>query len=571
VGLGAALRRHGPACVIVGAFLISGLLTLPAFGVAWDEGLGNLFFGTRHLHYFTTFNCAYLDFQRDLPADVVAGLRLGESPMRDRPHEFPPVADLASAASMELAGRRLGWLDPVDAFHVPGVLLATAMLVAVYRFAWHRLGPTAAYVALVALATFPRLWGDMHFNVKDVAAAALFCFALLSYLRWYERPGWGRACLAGAAGGLALGVKANAAFLPLVLALGLWPGPRLARPASRAARLTQLVGQHASMVAVAAAVYVAAWPYLHANPMRALEHLRYVLSQGDRPGAESLNPQPIAMTAATMPEATLALWFGAVAMLLWLGAVEFSRGRGKRREAALPAGEGADVLPCGRLLLAWCLVPIARASLPGTANFDGVRHFLEFLPAAALLAGWAASRLGAVVERRLPGRGWLAAVGIAGAVAAPGVAGIAQYWPAPHLYFNRLAALAGGAERLFGPAEVTDYWATSYRLGMSWLNATAEPEARIVVPVAGWLARIAGPRWLRPDLEVVADRDLEAALAGDRPVYVMFVTRREFYTDLAGWCEATRRPVHRLDVAGRPILVVFELGPRSRAGAGAGA
>lgn len=560
---GAMMVRHGTAFLVVAAFLVSGLLTLPAFGVAWDEGLGNLFFGQRYLRYLTTLDRAYLDFARRLPADDAAGLRISESPMRDRPHEFPPVADVVSAASMELLGRRLRWLDPVDAFHLSAVLLASAMLVAVYRFAARRLGLTAAYVALVALGTFPRLWGDMHFNVKDVPVAALLCFAVLAYVSWFERPGWGRACLAGALGGLALGVKANAAFLPLVLALGLWSGPRLARPGSWPRRVARLAGHHLAMLAVAAAVYVAAWPYLYARPARVLEHVRYVVSQGDRPGADGFNVEPALMVLATMPEATLALWLGGVAALAWLGAAAF---RGARRGGAAvvpPGSASAEELQWGRLLLAWCFVPIARASLPGTASFDGVRHFLEFLPAAALLAGWGAQRLCARAERRVPRSGRLAAVAIVGAVALPGVVGIARYWPAPHVYFNHLTALAGGAERLFGPSETSDYWATSYRLGMEWLNAAAEPDARLVVPVAGWLARISGPRWLRPDIDVVADRDLRAALGGGRPVYVMFVTRPEFYTDLARWCVATRQPVHRLEVVGRPILLVFRLGPHT--------
>ena len=37
-----------------------------------------------------------------------------------------------------------------------------------------------------------------------------------------------------------------------------------------------------------------------------------------------------------------------------------------------------------RLLLVWMLIPILRLSIPSGLNFDGIRHFLEFLPAAAL-------------------------------------------------------------------------------------------------------------------------------------------------------------------------------------------
>ena len=46
-----------------------------------------------------------------------------------------------------------------------------------------------------------------------------------------------------------------------------------------------------------------------------------------------------------------------------------------------------------RLWLAWLMVPIIRISLPGMINFGGIRHFLEFIPAAALIAGYGAASL----------------------------------------------------------------------------------------------------------------------------------------------------------------------------------
>ena len=42
------------ALILVLVFLVSGVLTLPQYGISWDEGLGNLFFGERYFYYLTS-------------------------------------------------------------------------------------------------------------------------------------------------------------------------------------------------------------------------------------------------------------------------------------------------------------------------------------------------------------------------------------------------------------------------------------------------------------------------------------------------------------------------------------
>jgi len=39
------------AIVFILTFCLSGILTLSEYGMTWDEGLGNVFFGERYLRY----------------------------------------------------------------------------------------------------------------------------------------------------------------------------------------------------------------------------------------------------------------------------------------------------------------------------------------------------------------------------------------------------------------------------------------------------------------------------------------------------------------------------------------
>jgi hypothetical protein len=59
-----SLRRHAKQLVAayVVLFIILGFITLPRYGFTWDEGVGDVFFGERYIHFFTSLNFAYLDF-----------------------------------------------------------------------------------------------------------------------------------------------------------------------------------------------------------------------------------------------------------------------------------------------------------------------------------------------------------------------------------------------------------------------------------------------------------------------------------------------------------------------------
>ena len=52
--------------LIVLVFFLTATLTLKNYGISWDEGLGNLFFGERYMYYFLTFQEKYLDFKANI-------------------------------------------------------------------------------------------------------------------------------------------------------------------------------------------------------------------------------------------------------------------------------------------------------------------------------------------------------------------------------------------------------------------------------------------------------------------------------------------------------------------------
>jgi hypothetical protein len=99
-----------------------------------------------------------------------------------------------------------------------------------------------------------------------------------------------------------------------------------------------------------------------------------------------------------------------------------------------------------------------------------------------------------------------------------------------------------------GFPEATDYWGSSYRQGMAWLNRNAAFGARVYVPVFPWIADVASPLWLRRDLRVVGPAEAGEARARGEPLYVMYVTRPRYFDAYASECFRAKRPVHQVVV-----------------------
>ena len=540
---GAALSRFEPwldgaALAFILVFFLSGVLTLPRYGLTWDEGLGNVFFGERYVLYLSTFQEKYLDFRANLSATSDLPLDLYLSPYHEQPFVYPPLADTLSAASMDFLAYQLHWMDPVDAFHLPKVILSAIFLWIFYRFFARRAGRPAAFLGLLFLGTFPRFWGDMHFNPKDVPELVFFSLAVMSYTAWYEHPGWAKALLSGVLTAAALAVKMNAVFIPFVLVLGVWEWD-LRHPRTwlaHAVHIRNYFGHYLVMGASTLLVYYLSWPYIYGAPLQALTYFKLMASQEGRVGGVNWNWQPLLQVVTTTPEVMLAC------LLVGLGLAVFNAWK----KPAL----------VWRLTLVWALLPVMRISLPGMVNFDGIRHFLEFVPAAAALAGIGAVQLvlwlGGQRPRQQLALGALLVVLVAGSTGEL----LVRYFPYEYIYYNHLVGGLQGAQQVFGKEETTDYWAVSYREGLQWVNQHAGQGAMLNVPLAGYLVDETRRIWLRPDIQLLPEKTDLSQTAG-KEVYVMFILRPGFYRSISKDLIQTRQPVHQVIVDGLPVMSIY--------------
>jgi hypothetical protein len=208
-------------------------------------------------------------------------------------------------------------------------------------------------------------------------------------------------------------------------------------------------------------------------------------------------------------------------------------------------------------LLIGVAVPVGRTLLPGNVNFDGVRHFHEFMPCLALLAGAGLDAVARALARPLAAR-----VVAALAFIAPGAVATVRTEPNGLAYFNSLVGGLAGAQAR-GVPEATDYWGNSYWQALDWLDEHAEPGAAVRFAIFPTIVRSVAHYRLRHDLKLA--RYAKAPPNG--PLYVVYVTRPRWYDRTLREIDATCPKVHEIEVDGAPILKIlrFDQGEPTRA------
>jgi hypothetical protein len=163
------------------------------------------------------------------------------------------------------------------------------------------------------------------------------------------------------------------------------------------------------------------------------------------------------------------------------------------------------------LLAIWLLMPLVLFAMMRPNAYDGMRHFLFIVPAVAVWAAIGAAWLWRTFDRPLA-RGCLAAA-LAGVLAAQ-VHSLVRLHPYQYAYFNCLVGGPGGAAGRYE----TDYWLTSYKEAIEWIEA--QPRWPDGEPVRVLVAANENSRWCAAYFasdRLVIETTLTAGQPGDLP------------------------------------------------------
>jgi hypothetical protein len=298
--------------------------------------------------------------------------------------------------------------------------------------------------------------------------AVLFLFILVVLLYFLSKKVF---CEVRAKPGTVEWVKALVLFLIAGVVLGLTISIRVGGPFAGflVSMYFLLRSKHKSFEplilywGIAFVIMFATWPFLWKAPLdHFIESLRISAGFSHR---ETLF-QGIRMPADQMPWYYLPLLFFTqftepIMILFLAGLVMALVGARKGRLKA------RDIL----LLLLWIGVPIIGVILFKTPVYDNFRQFLFITPALFVIAGLGFQSL---YQRLKPTflRGALTVL-----VLFPGLIGIFKYHPYEYAYYNLYMGRMGAVYQTYE----FDYWCTSLREAIGFLNKTAPPNSTVVI------------------------------------------------------------------------------------------
>ena len=165
------------------------------------------------------------------------------------------------------------------------------------------------------------------------------------------------------------------------------------------------------------------------------------------------------------------------------------------------------------VVLLWGLIPFVAFTILRPSLYDNTRQLLFISPPLFLIAGLAVEKLFQNLRRTY------ISIGVLTILLLPGVYSIIHLHPYQYTYYN---SFVGGLQGSYGRFE-SDYWATSFREAIEYLNRTAPENSRVIFYGPGDVDNIS--RFARSDL-IISPADSTDDTGNDHP-YVIVSTRNE--------------------------------------------
>lgn len=504
------LSTHTGVCIVV-CFLVIHLFLMGDYGFTWDF----------HFHFFGGGKLMGIEPEvlepRALPF-------VEPDPRRAWTLPYGAIMSVPPVMSYMLLHRMLQILPADTAYHLPIVLWGVFGIAVLYAFLKEAVSKRAAVLSALMLGLTPRYFGDLHNNMKDIPSAVIF--ALNMWLIWrlirYKRL---TDLIAAAVGfAVAFNIKINSIFIPVIFAV--WLVIIFIRNKTHKPRI--VLWYFPLSAALAYLLWWVFWP----DPVGQLRHAFFTFGIGTNNIEVILNGKWYC-SGSTVP------WYYPFWYLLivtpipiiigfFMGCISlFTRRR--------------QLYPTNILLALWFILPLSRYLLPQVGVIDGVRHFEEVLPPIAVISAIGFDTILARIKNSRLRMGSIISVIIFL------IYTVAIYHPYQITYFNELV---GGARGAVGKYDL-DYWGTSQKAAVAWVNAKAPQNAKVHIVMSAAVAA----QYLRPDLLTHLNR------AGyDDSDFVILLNRQSFLYRFFYAYEFLlhHNPAHTIRVNGAPLVWIYD-------------
>jgi hypothetical protein len=385
-----------------------------------------------------------------------------------------------------------GFDDPRQAWHLFYFITFLAGDFVLYLFSKRYMDHWAAFgVALLFLAQ-PLLWGHAFINPKDMAFLVFFMASIFLGFQMSdeERPLPRRVLIFAA--GILLGLTVS------IRAIGPLAGMFVLIHAFIKHKRGAFVYLIPYLLIAVIAAYIT-WPYLWKSPVtKYIESLRLM---SHFPFSEKILFWGKLYPTDQMPRSyfptLFALQLTEPALLLILPGI-----------LVMLISRKIEVM---LLFVGWFMFPASAILLGRSELYDNARQLFFILPPLFLIAGLALDYV--FVRMKNP---YLKSAVLLLAIL-PGIFSIVRLHPYQYVYYNSLIGGVGGAYH----QQETDYWGTSFKEAMEYVNEAATPNSRVLV--------LSGPAtvalsYARPDIQVNTEENDPTPQKGYD--YALILTRR---------------------------------------------
>lgn len=393
----------------------------------------------------------------------------------------PAISDMLMAATNRVFYEGFGWLPDIEAYHLYGVFVVSLSLFFLYVFVADAFGPFAAVISVVTLALYPMVFGETHFNIKDPIQMGFYTMAVVSgYFTITRKLSLDWLVLFVGSIFLALGTKWNIVFLPLILVPWIFVF-RKKTDVGQATSWHRLLLYGALAVIIPIILLLLLYPFYWTHTvLKLINTLEFYTSLGVkdlRIQQPSFAPLPWGFDG----RAILQFFSMSPPLMVLIGAIG---------AIGLMRGKITGKHNAGILILLWFVVPLLRVIWQISEFYGSMRHFMEFLPAFAVLVGIGAAW---IVRKRTFQVGFIVAFILIHAIT------LVQWHPYEHIYFNRFVGGLSGAQNrgLYAWETLFD---APYRQMAAWLSKNAEKDARLA-HLDGTMIALS-PSWLRDDIRI---------------------------------------------------------------------
>ncbi len=507
---------------ILGVFLIINLATLSDYGMTWDEA------AQHHIGQAT------IDFLKGKTPDLQF--------QRDDLQYYGPFFEIINYyfSSSLLESFNISY---VSAFHILIILTAGLGLLFLFWLASAMLGEQIALFSGVFLMLLPRFVAHAQYNSKDIPLVTFFIAVLFFLYSGFTKRKIKHVFLAGLFLGLGIAVRMDIILvLPIFfLAYAL----HLIFDRQILARSKIWLFLKADIISLIIILFFGllaaffAWPALWKNPLLLIKSFFFFLHHGWQGQVFYFNQFYTATSLpwhyapffifATLPLAILILFGGGLYKIIR---------ELKQKKRIFIYG----------LLLGWIALRLIIALWPGAVRYDGVRHFLMIMPAITIISAIGLTWLLALIKERFSSQYKNIAITILSIIFLSLTVEFIRIYPFGDSYFNKITRLAMPSH-LENHLEI-EYWGTTYKQGLDWLNKNATPNSFFCAAAAPHLLQFYP---IRPDLSA----SCEAIQAN----YLMFFTRKtsipENLNEIFNYSPS--EPVFKISRLNSDLLYIYKL------------